>query len=105
MVKFNNPICERFRRSVLYRDNYRCRVCGVDDCPLDVHHITEMPHGYVTENGISLCPACHERARVWHASNHTRWVPGYHPDDLYGLIGSTRELAWEASARFGSSHR
>ena len=99
--------------AVFERDGHRCRVCGAGNCRLDAHHVTnrnEMPNGgYVAENGITLCDTCHEKAEVWHASRHTHAEPrkaavgeaepGYAPDELYALIGSSWEIAWEASER------
>ena len=67
-------IRQRFREAVFSRDDHRCRTCGwavfTDEVDLDAHHITDrndMPNGgYVKENGISLCPACHEKAEEFH---------------------------------------
>lgn len=65
-----------------------------------------MPNGgYVKENGISLCKnpihqdkqSCHLRAEKFHISGGKNWEPGLHPDDLYKLIGSSKELAIKAS--------
>ena len=57
-----------------------------------------MPNGgYVKENGISLCPSCHEKAEVFHSTGSA--LPGWSPDDLYARIGSSRELAEAASRR------
>lgn len=94
---------ERFRNSVFDRDGHRCRVCGWSlqtlELKLDAHHITDrnlMPHGgYVKENGITLCPACHEKAEVFHSTGQA--APGFSPEDLYELIGSSRERASRAS--------
>jgi hypothetical protein len=92
-----------FRNAVFGRDKNRCRVCG----NLDPHHVTnrkEFPNGgYVEENGISLCPPCHEKAEVWHRNHHADFVPGYHPDELYELIGSNREKAMEADKLLANS--
>ncbi|MCA9662995.1 MAG: HNH endonuclease, partial [Myxococcales bacterium] len=67
------------------------------------HHITDrnaMPNGgYVAENGIALCPACHEKAERFHATGHA--LAGFHPDDLYRIVGSSREKAERASRRLG----
>ena len=91
---------ERFRTSVFERDGYKCRCCGATG-DLDAHHITDrhdMPNGgYVPENGISLCPECHLKAERYHASGHKEFVEGYHPDQLYALIGSSYELAFETA--------
>jgi len=106
MSRRKRLIRERFRDAVFSRDEHCCAVCGVsqDDVDqLDAHHITdrnELPYGgYVADNGIALCPECHEKAEVWHSTDHFECVPGYHPDDLYGIIGSTREQAEQSSER------
>ena len=89
-----------FRNAVFKRDNNKCRICKATG-KLDAHHITdrsEMPNGgYVVENGISLCEPCHFKAEQWHSTGEA--VPGYHPDDLYILIGSTRDKAEKASLK------
>ena len=83
-----------FRKAVFERDQYRCAKCGASD-ELDAHHITdrsEMPDGgYVVENGISLCKDCHWKAEQFHATGSA--VKGYAPDNLYRIIGSSREQA------------
>ena len=91
-----------FRDATFLRDDHKCRVCGDDNVSaLDAHHITDrnliVNGGYVPENGISLCPPCHEKAEVFHSTG----VPleGWHPDDLYKLIGSSYDIAVRASAR------
>jgi hypothetical protein len=90
-----------FRSGVLERDGHRCAKCGAAG-ELDAHHITdrnELPAGgYVLENGIALCQArCHPLAEVYHASGKTRSEPGYSPEELYALIGSSYERALAAS--------
>lgn len=52
---------EQQRRTVLSRDGYRCRSCGVGDCRLHVHHKIPQSEGGTDhpENLISLCPECH----------------------------------------------
>jgi hypothetical protein len=59
-----------------------------------------MPNGgYVKENGITLCDdndgyeGCHMKAELFHISEGVEWTVGMHPDDLYRLIGSSKELA------------
>jgi|APSaa5957512622_1039677.scaffolds.fasta_scaffold07414_9 hypothetical protein len=63
-----------------------------------VHHITdrhEMPNdGYAEENGICVCEFHHEAAEVFHVSKGEEWI--IHPDDLYKLIGSSKEKALKA---------
>jgi 5-methylcytosine-specific restriction endonuclease McrA len=99
-------IRERFRNETFTRDKHRCRVCGwalfrPGEVELDAHHITDrnlMPNGgYVKENGISLCPTCHQKAEVFHSTGTA--LPGFAPEDLYLLIGSTYEQAVKASER------
>lgn len=92
-----------FRKAVFKRDNFRCKTCktpGTEDT-LDAHHVTDrnqMPNGgYVKENGISLCEPCHEKAEAFHV--HGVAVPGFSPEELYVLIGSTYEQAWECSLK------
>jgi 5-methylcytosine-specific restriction endonuclease McrA len=95
-----------FRNGVLERDQHMCKCCGKKSCALDPHHITdrnEMPNGgYVIENGISVCDECHIKAEVWHNSGKTESIEGYHPDDLYKLIGSNYELAYRKSKQLGN---
>ncbi len=98
-------IRQEFRDAVFARDGHKCRGCGWslfrDDLQLDAHHITDrtlMPNGgYVKENGISLCPGCHEKAEVFHSTGTA--LPGWSPDDLYQKIGSSHERAVAASQR------
>ncbi len=99
-------IRERFRTATFTRDGHKCRGCGwglfrPGEVELDAHHITDrnlMPNGgYVKENGISLCPTCHEKAEVFHSTGTA--LPGWAPEDLYKMIGSTYEEAVKASQR------
>lgn len=98
---------EAFRQAVFERDGHKCRKCRRQNCSLDAHHITdrrEMPNGgYVVQNGISMCDTCHLLAELWHASEHQEFVAGYHPDELYSLIGSSWEAAWGASEALSES--
>lgn len=94
-------IRDAFRNVVFTRDRYQCRVCRDLINPLDAHHITDrdlMPNGgYVLQNGISLCPECHVKAEVYHSTGTA--VPGYSPDDLYKLIGSSYDIAVKAAGK------
>lgn len=101
-------IRSEFRKLVFKRDNYTCRACGkkysleTAEENLDAHHITnrnDVPNGgYVKENGVSLCkhgnPSCHEKAE---ANN----LPGFSKEELYAKIGSSYELAYQASSKAG----
>ncbi|MEK6828573.1 MAG: hypothetical protein AABY15_00405 [Nanoarchaeota archaeon] len=111
-------IRRKFREDTFDRDGYCCKWCGngsVLESPesfFDAHHITdrnEMPNGgYVPENGITLCKfdengleegSCHMKAEKFHISGGEEWEEGMHPDDLYKLIGSSKELAIEKSEK------
>ncbi len=95
-----------FDRVCMERDGHKCVVCGVSDksTRLTVHHIRprhEMENdGYAASNGITLCDenrgliqACHEKAEVFYATSGMRWVKGFKPGTLFGLIGSSVEKA------------
>ena len=57
-----------------------------------------MPNGgYVKENGISVCDDCHFNAEQFWITGEA--VEGFHPTDLYNLIGSSHEIAVKASER------
>lgn len=98
---------KKFRDEVFTRDKYTCKVCGEvasDEAFLDAHHITdrnEMPNGgYVKENGITVCKEeCHAMVEEFHISEGESWEEGLHPDDLYKMIGSSKELAIEKSEK------
>lgn len=102
MSSAKKKIRENFRDVVFKRDGFACRVCREREQPLDAHHITDrnlMPNGgYVLQNGISLCPDCHEKAEVFHSTGSA--IPGFSPDDLYNHIGSSYDQAVKASERF-----
>jgi len=99
-----------FRDACYKRDGFRCAMCGMKSSKdnaekeLDAHHITDrnlMPNGgYVKENGISLCPECHQKAEEFHSTGVAH--PGYAPEDLYKAIRSSYEKAVEASERLKS---
>lgn len=100
-MKSKKEIRKRFRDEVFLRDGGKCVICGKS--AVDAHHITdrdspEMPYGgYVKENGVSLCADHHIMAEKFHISGGAEWEKGLHPDDLYRMIGSSKELAIEKS--------
>lgn len=107
-MKRKQLIRDNFREAVFKRDDFKCRKCGklVGVVKLDAHHITNreaMPNGgYVAENGISLCDmpgGCHMKAEQYYMSNGESYPEGFHPNDLYALIGSSLEAATKASKR------
>ena len=76
-------------------------MCGGNEGGLDAHHITdrhEMPNGgYVLSNGITLCSKCHLDAEQYHITNGKYNVENFHPNDLYTVIGSSYEQAFNDS--------
>jgi predicted restriction endonuclease len=107
MSSKKKDIRRQFRSAVFARSGFACECCGFASTPenaedeLDAHHITDrhdMPNGgYVAENGIALCAACHLKAEAFHCGEAV--LPGFSPPELYTLIGSSEELAREASER------
>jgi 5-methylcytosine-specific restriction endonuclease McrA len=97
-------IRENFRNKVFERDHHKCVFCDIKH-DLDAHHITdrnEMPNGgYIIENGITVCPDHHLLCEKFHISGGVEWKPGYHPDDLYKKIGSSKELAIKIDLKNG----
>lgn len=109
MSRSKRAIRRRFRDAVFARDGFACRACGFAstferaDSDLDAHHVTDrndMPNGgYVAENGITLCAACHLLAEAHHRGEPV--APGYSQTELYALIGSSAERARAASGALG----
>jgi hypothetical protein len=118
MSKKKSEVRKAFRYDTFDRDEHCCKWCGAGphyesaNSLLDAHHITdrnEMPGGgYVMENGITLCKvdkegdeadSCHMKAELFHISGGEEWTEGMHPDDLYKLIGSSKELAIKAAEK------
>jgi 5-methylcytosine-specific restriction endonuclease McrA len=100
-------IRKNFRDACFKRDKYSCVMCGFKSSPekaledLDCHHITDrslmVSGGFVSQNGISLCKLCHEKAEEFHSTGTAH--PGYSPDDLYEKINSSLDVAIEASKK------
>ena len=88
-------IRQKFRTEVFTRDNFKCVFC--DKTAVDAHHITDRSEmlngGYILENGISVCEEHHIMCEKFHITNGEEWFYGYHPDDLYKKINSSKELA------------
>lgn len=104
-MKEKQRIRMMFRHAVFQRDGKQCKFCSeIND--LDAHHIidrNEMPNGgYVKENGITLCKKHHRDAEVYHESNGETYIPGFHPEDLFRKIGSSREIAEAMSEKLSS---
>lgn len=102
MSKRKKLIRKKFRDDVFHRDSYKCVFCEETE-NLDAHHITDrslMPNGgYVKENGISVCQEHHLECEKYHITEGKEWVKGKHPDDLYCIIGSSKETAISKSER------
>jgi len=101
-------IRRNFRDSVFKRDKYACVMCGKKSSPekimeeMDCHHVmdrSDMPNqGYTPLNGITLCKdTCHLNAEYFHI--YGKPLPGWSPEDLYKKIGSSLDLAIEASEK------
>jgi len=115
-------IRRKFRESVFQRDRYRCVCCGRPGIDrqggeewrkyhpktpesqlfeLDAHHIISRTiienQGYVNENGISVCGECHLKCEEYWITGVA--VPGFSPDELFALIGSSEEMAHEAAKK------
>ena len=62
---YNDPVYARFRKDVLNRDKWRCRMPGCKNKKnLQVHHISKWSGAsalrYEMSNGITLCRYCHK---------------------------------------------
>lgn len=82
----NNPEYKQWRRKILERDNYQCKVCGekyTKEHKLVVHHILSwkdyQEERYNINNGITLCQAHHPRKR----EEEIRLIPTFNK-----LVGS-----------------
>jgi hypothetical protein len=122
MIESKKQKYKRWRRefniTCRERDNHRCVMCEMTHYysinqdftttkhlvgqSIEVHHITnrkEIPNGgYVLENGISLCAEHHCHAETFHRFGGESWYVGFHPNDLYKLIGSSAEEAHKKSS-------
>lgn len=94
-MKNKKQIRENFRTVVFARDHGKCVFC--DKSAVDAHHITdrsEMPNGgYILENGISVCDEHHMMCEKFHITDGDEWHYGFHPNDLYKKINSSKEFA------------
>lgn len=98
-------IRNNFKNSVFKRDKNTCQVCNKKHSStdgLDAHHITDrsiIPNGgYVKENGITVCKQdCHFKVEMFHIYDGEKWEDGLHPDNLYKIINSSKELAIQKS--------
>lgn len=95
-------IREAFKAAVFQRDGNKCVFCK-NTSLLDAHHITDRSDivngGYVLENGITVCAEHHLACELFHVTDGKEFHKGYHPDDLYRAINSSKEQAIEASKK------
>jgi len=94
-MKNKKQIRENFRAVVFARDHGKCVFC--DKPAVDAHHITDRSEmangGYILENGISVCDEHHIMCEKFHITDGDEWHYGFHPNDLYKKINSSKELA------------
>lgn len=62
----------RIRDSILVRDNYTCRVCGLTTKDLEVDHIVNVAQGGTDEDGNlqAICIPCHKAKTARESSAH-----------------------------------
>jgi 5-methylcytosine-specific restriction endonuclease McrA len=61
---YNDPVYEKYRKDVLKRDKFKCRMPNCKNkTNLQVHHIKKWSNAsalrYELSNGITLCRQCH----------------------------------------------
>lgn len=87
-----------FNEGCLKRDGNKCVFCKSRN-DLDVHHITdrhEFPNGgYAISNGITVCKTDHCLCEEYHICGTC--LPEYHPNQLYKMINSSYEQAYNDS--------
>ena len=89
---------KQFNEDCLARDKNKCVFCDEKD-EIQVHHISDrhdMPNGgYTKSNGITVCDFHHLECESHHMGIE---IPeGFHPDDLYKKINSSKKQAIEDS--------
>ncbi len=94
-------IRENFRNEVFNRDKFKCVFCDITT-NLDAPHITDrhliVNGGYVKENGITLCSEHHDLVEDWNRYGEVT-DEKYHPNSLYKMINSSKELAFINATR------
>ena len=62
----------RKRESILIRDNYTCRVCGLTSQSLEVDHIVNLAEGGTEDDGNlqAICVPCHKAKTARESAAH-----------------------------------
>lgn len=62
----------RKRESILIRDNYTCRVCGLTTKELEVDHIVNVAQGGTDDDGNlqAICIPCHKAKTARESAAH-----------------------------------
>lgn len=89
----NNPEYKQWRKNVLKRDKFKCRIFNLDcEGNVIVHHIliwSKYPElRYNINNGIALCHAHHPRKRA-----EEKRLASY----FIKLIANSKEIFWQKS--------
>jgi hypothetical protein len=77
-----------WKKAVMERDDYTCRVCGDNRSGnLRVHHLysyTAYPeHQFDVNNGVTLCEMHHVEFHKWNGGSHVPCTPGLFQEWLY----------------------
>ena len=90
----NNTDYKQWRASVYAKDYYTCQCCGVRSGFLNAHHIKDFASyeelRYDVENGITLCPSCHD-VRYDGSLHNTYGCVGVTPEELEKYINERRK--------------
>lgn len=67
----NSEIWRNKANHIRERDGGRCQICGANDVPLEVHHLTYARlYHELDDDLITLCDSCHKKVTdSWHSIN------------------------------------
>jgi hypothetical protein len=65
----NSKAWDEKARRIRKRDGYRCQICGANDVPLEVHHLTyDRLYDELDGDLLTVCHLCHEKiTESWHS--------------------------------------
>lgn len=65
----NSKAWDEKARRIRKRDGYRCQICGANDVPLEVHHLTyDRLYNELDGDLLTVCHSCHEKiTESWHS--------------------------------------